>query len=1343
MAEDLQENQNSSGKLELWFLNRGLFSDHFLQARLPQWEEWQVGEELSTFRQGLLSLYEQKKIKLPTLNEAQTEDEFIKPVLDLLGYANSYMVQPHAKTGKQAIRPDYFLFPDEASKDEAYLKLKKKEKYYTKCIGIADAKYWERDLDLSKSNWRDIFSNLNPSFQIINYLIGAQQDWGILTNGRLWRLYSLKSHDHLGDYYQVDMVQLLEAPEEKLKYFYLFFRKAALLYQPDIKSFLDRVLEGSNAYAVELEADIKERAYEVVDLLCRGFATGFPPEQLTPQVLSDIYDGSLILLYRLLFVFYAEARELLPLTTSADYRNMCSLRRLTDDIAEKDKKGYEPSDKLTDCYHYLHDLFQLIDGGDRSKGIPEYNGGLFEPQEHQFLEKQTIADAFLVRAIRHLTWVTDKKLGRVVAVDYNTLTERHLGSIYEGLLEFRPRIAPYDLVIIKDKNSIRYAHAKDYPGKDVKYHKGELYLANDRGERRASGSYYTPEYIVNYIVDNTLDPLAKQVAGKVKALKPEIDEGIARLQEMIKDKLGLEPVEKYDLAITKERERLLEPYLSLKVLDPAMGSGHFLARATDFLAEAVATDPSIELPKEITEETELTYYRRRVVENCIYGVDLNPLAVELAKLTLWLSTMAKTKPLSFLNHHLKVGNSLIGAKVADLDEIPKAKGKKAKSIDLSRAPKQIGQFEWIFNNKIALLLESRALIAQIPTETLHDIHNKEKWELDFEHNAERFRLLADIWISTNFGNTISWDTYNKLLDNIQVNSSEWENLIQNKRIEKAELIRLEKHFFHWELEFPEVFYEKDGKRKADAGFDAVVGNPPYDVLEKERLGKQNPHIELAQYLENSPSYYPALGGKVNLFRPFLIQECLLLKRGGVIGKIVPLAIANDFSCTRTRNYILKELSLLQLECFPQKDDPRDRVFEDAKLSTCILIANKVGATTKFTVRIYPGKYLTKNPKKVEVSLKDIESVDPDVLPIPLVTQAEWNLAVKIHSYLPISRISQIATLTRGEINQTIFSEFITANPLHHEMIKGVEIDRYGEHLYLSQGEKQWFDEDLFHAKTKSSKTIPPFRIGVQRITGIDDRIRLIATFINRCVYFADSTNSIVSDDPEKLNFLLSLLNSRFFNWRFKLTSTNNNVSTNELDRLPIRQIDFTTLKKERKQLLEQGKELYQEYLQSHKWDKLLAFVAQRLPQKSGSIPDTENEQSDVVHDLLAFLAEEMTRLNKEKQSRIKGFLVWLEKEILKGSVEGQHNKTKIRDFHDGTFEELLGILKKNKAIFDPYPPEKRAMLEHIFSDAVNAITPLKTDIQATDDLIDQIVYKLYGLTDDEKAIVEGQQSHSE
>ena len=1337
MPEALPKNHSPSDEAGLWFQNRGLFSDHFLKARLPQWKEWETDVGLATFHKELMSLYESTKPILPTLNEAQTEKEFIQPLLDLLGYANSYIVQAPTKVGQQTNRPDYALFPDETTKNKAYQKLKDND--YTQCIGVADAKYWERELDLAKSSEQDTLANQNPSFQIVSYLTGTQQRWGILTNGRLWRLYCTKSHLPLGNYYQVDLVKLLEeVPEEKLKYFYLFFRKAALI-QTDGKSFLDHVLEGSNEYAVELEADIKERAYEVVELLCRGFAAGFSKKQLAELALKDIYDNSLTLLYRLLFAFYAEARELLPLTTSVSYRDNYSMRKITHDIDEVIRKGQQLTSQSTIYYQRIGSLFGLINTGDPGLGVPEYNGGLFDPEEHAFLEEHAIADAHLVPAIQQLAQAYDKELKRVVAVDYNTLSERHLGSIYEGLLEFKPCIAPYDLVTIKEKGSIKYALASKYSGKEIAYKKNELYLANDKGERKASGSYYTPEYIVNYIVENTLDPLVKEAQDKIKALKPEVDKATAKWQKLKEQKQGLEPTDKYDRAIAEERERLFEPYLYLKVLDPAMGSGHFLARATDFLAEAIATDPSIESPIELTEESELTYYRRRVVESCIYGVDLNPLAVELAKLTLWLGTMAKSKPLSFLNHHLRVGNSLIGAKVADLDEIPKRKGKKGRSLDLSRAPVQLRLFQEAFNKKLYDLLQNRALIAQLPTETLEDVRNKEKWERDFEHNAERFRTLADLWVSTYFGNNVRWDEYNTLVENLQSPQPEWERLLQKESTQKALAMREEKYFFHWELEFPEVFYGEQGNRKDNPGFDAVMGNPPYDVLERERLGTENPHAELAKYLESNPAYRPALGGKVNLFRPFLIQECRLLRDGGLLGKIVPLAVANDFSCTRTRAHLLKVLSLLQLECFPQKDDPRDRIFQDAKLSTCILVVRKPGSTTEFMVRIYPGKYFTDNPKQVCVSLDEIQTVDPDVLPIPLVTQADWNLAVKVHSCLPVCRLTELATLTRGEINQTIFSSFITENPSHHEMIKGVEIDRYAEHWYLSQGEKQWFDEQLYSQKTKTPKAIPAFRIGVQRITGIDDRIRLIATYFSRPVYFADSTNSIASDDATKLHFLLTLINSRFFNWRFKLTSTNNNVSTNELDRLPIRRINFTTPQKERKRLLEQGKRLYQEYLQSRDWDEILAFVVQHLSQKADGTPDMEHEQSDVVHDLLAFLAEEMTRLNKGKQAKIKGFLTWLEREILKGSIEDQKNKTKIKAFHERSFEDLLDILKKNKSVPDPCPSNIRDIIAGEFSPAMNVLAPLKVHIKATDNLVDQIVYRLYGLTDDEIAIVEGQE----
>jgi len=193
-----------------------------------------------------------------------------------------------------------------------------------------------------------------------------------------------------------------------------------------------------------------------------------------------------------------------------------------------------------------------------------------------------------------------------------------------------------------------------------------------------------------------------------------------------------------------------------------------------------------------------------------------------------------------------------------------------------------------------------------------------------------------------------------------------------------------------------------------------------------------------------------------------------------------------------------------------------------------------------------------------------------------------------------------------------------------------------------------------------------------------------------------------------------------------------------LERLPIRIIAPNTSGEERQQLLDQAKELYWEFLGSSDEDKILAFISELLPLKEAGTPDTEREHSDIIHNLLSFLAEEMTRLNKEKQSRVKAFLSWLEKEIVKGSVEDQKNKTRIRSFHEGTLDELMDVLKKNKAVPDPCPSNIWDAIEAEFSAAMIELTPLKGRITATDKLIDQIVYKLYNLTDQEIAIVEGE-----
>jgi hypothetical protein len=207
-----------------------------------------------------------------------------------------------------------------------------------------------------------------------------------------------------------------------------------------------------------------------------------------------------------------------------------------------------------------------------------------------------------------------------------------------------------------------------------------------------------------------------------------------------------------------------------------------------------------------------------------------------------------------------------------------------------------------------------------------------------------------------------------------------------------------------------------------------------------------------------------------------------------------------------------------------------------------------------------------------------------------------------------------------------------------------------------------------------------------------DHIELMASFDEEETLTFETVENLILLGGEYSHylFLLGLINSHFMSWYAYRFIFNKAIRTMDLDqyyvrKLPVRPISFITPKKDCERLLEQAKELYQEYLDNQNWDKILAFVAERLPTKEDGTPDMEHEQSDVVHDLLAFLAEEMTRLNKEKQSKITHFLIWLEKDILKGSIEDQKNKTKIRNFHEATLEELMDVLKKNKVIPAPCP----------------------------------------------------------
>ena len=196
-----------------------------------------------------------------------------------------------------------------------------------------------------------------------------------------------------------------------------------------------------------------------------------------------------------------------------------------------------------------------------------------------------------------------------------------------------------------------------------------------------------------------------------------------------------------------------------------------------------------------------------------------------------------------------------------------------------------------------------------------------------------------------------------------------------------------------------------------------------------------------------------------------------------------------------------------------------------------------------------------------MKLIDAARLDPANVPIPLVDRTNWAVCRKVHSATQVVRLGEIedVSVNRGEINQTIYREHITDDQTRARLLKGVEVGRYQLRTKLSQGRREWFDEQKFLSSNRSKPIVEHRRIATQRITGVDERLRIVATVVEPRTYFADSTNSIViiENSAYELEYLTGLMNSALFQWRFKITSSNNNVGTNELDSMPFRTIDFS------------------------------------------------------------------------------------------------------------------------------------------------------------------------------------------
>ncbi len=1336
--------------------NQSLFSDHYLNDILRRADDWAAAlAPAQEFLAWLRELYAQERAQLPDYKESQLEDNWFKPIFNRLGHVwEGQAAVPGLK--RTTKKPDFVFFPDEAARKTAVAH-QNSPHYAAHALAVGEVKQWEINLS-KKTGTQPIFADQNPMYQIDTYLTLTGLEWGVLSNGRIWRLLHKSSSRTLETYFEIDLLAALEQPDETkatavAAYFWLFFNQSA--FRPDAhgRLFLNAALEQSRAYALALEADLRDNAYRALEQLILGFFAANPGlDAADADQRAQVYRHSLYLLYRLLFLFYGESRALLPMGNPL-YKEAYSLQRLARQIDSQ--RGQ--MDKLPASgrryWNRLGELFRLISGIDSQLnddlGVPRYNGGLFDPEQHPFLENYAIGDRYLAQAIDYLAYRRVREDGRFrgyQAVDYRTLDVRQLGSIYEGLLEYKVAIAAEEMVTVRKKGVELWVPARSR-GKAkplARRPAGELYLATDKGERKATGSYYTPDYIVEYIVENTLGPL---VAGARERVK----EQLRRPLSLSKGGDAARRQKSADLFIAE--------ILALNILDPAMGSGHFLVEATHYLARVLATDeytqvadPSSSISSSIS-SSDLLYWKRRVVEACIYGVDKNPMAVELAKLSLWLKTAAADKPLSFLDHHLQCGDSLIGARLDDLSKLAKpARSRKTSQVSANQPPLFD---ESAFTRDAGLAVKGVMTIERLPTLEIEDVYAKEAaWQDIQQTHVGRWRRLADLWVSCYFGNEMTPEEYRALAGRLQGR----ESLMSDAQAERflAHPAVTDNDYFHWELAFPEVFFDEYGRSLNDAaGFDAVIGNPPY--ISYNTKGGVTLSDQEFSFLASEYRFLANVSGRarVNALSFFVELGTKVVSSHKIVSFLINQALLNVGTYEEIREFVLSEVTLM--EVVP------DLTIEDIIADLCIFTYHNSSTDGS-------NKVTWKLPIDFSQPLGTTRQADLSINPGKAIIFLEsQEMLRRIREIcIPLGTCTNIA---RGmQITKEDFLDDAPKTPNHHPCVSNDNLARYDlvwpsiSQLNPDHGRKPYiiFDKDIeqrVNARLANSGSSTRVAIGKTPERFLQQKILvrqappgdfLAATYDDK-YFFSDYTVHIVNQNNElDLKYLLALTNSKLMTYvavelNLLLTGENRTpqIMAGNLSKLPIMPISFQLSQAERNSALVVAKTHYEQG--NH--PAILDWTAAELAAN----------RNDAIHDLLAFLAGQMIAMNKEKQAKLEAF--WLDLEGVsdaqtfavlrrKGKQQASLHKAvpAARPFVSAASRSSVRLdasLSWNEDAFKGFVKLLVKKVSHL-SDIVQiyrqhapGAARLTQRLAVTDRLIDQIVYQLYGLTAEEIAIVEG------
>ena len=704
------------------------------------------------------------------------------------------------------------------------------------------------------AGWGEPLEPLRRS--IINGAIDIDARWCLYCDGRTLRIIDAR-RTWSRDYLEFDLT-LIAHDAEAQWVLWTIANSGALSSTPPL---LDRAVELSSRHGVQVCRALGAGMLEALETLFAAIAHRHPPAA------DVLWEQALTVLYRVLFLLFAEARGLVPIWHPI-YRDRYSLEVIVSTLL--DGRRYRG------LWRAVQAISRLAHSG-CSAGelkVTAFNGRLFAPAQATSFDRSRLSDTVMSRAVVALSSTPTTRHGGRARIAYRDLDVEQLGAVYEHVLDYEP------------------ASAK--PGA----------LERTRDTRKSSGTFYTPRRVTALLVDHALAPLVK--------------------------------------------DRSADDILRVRVIDPAMGSGAFLVACCRYLASSVEAALVREGRWHAQDVTpaDRAGLRREVASRCLFGVDRNPMAVQLARLSIWLATLAADKPLSFLDHHLLTGDSLVGASPHDVTRQPggghrRGRPERLPLFDDTALPSALAQAAQLLS-RISAEPDDTAAIVRSKERRIEELRSSDSY-------LAKWTRVLDLWCSGWFWRQGSPPDRGAFLD-LMARLLEQKNAlparVATELLEASQQVASCRRFLHWPLAFPDVFLTSDDSPSVP-GFDAVVGNPPWDMVRGDsgagdaRDGRRLEAHQMTRFIRESGIYHVGSRAHLNLYQLFIERALQLVKPGGRIGLVVPSGLVSDGGAAPFRRHLFDRADVDEVTGF----DNRHAIFPVHRSVRFVLLTCSPGRPT--------------------------------------------------------------------------------------------------------------------------------------------------------------------------------------------------------------------------------------------------------------------------------------------------------------------------------------------------------------------------------------------------------------